>query len=410
MAFLPLPADSRGRSMSAPSLVPPPGPGPKWLSSVLPTPPDSDTNEDEAAPIRKRPVRQFAAFDLGFIPLTSTEEPPKIQLCYEELEEEPQLPPTPRITLKDGRELRPLLKHRKRSASHNVPDSVRWGASLTRSPSSVSVGSPPSENLDDDKPASEGKHEPEHPHEHSHVHFSEALENVCVFDETAPAHDADPTHSPLPEKQCLQPPPSSPRTRSCRQLRLPGTVIASPTHKAKLGFDSSEPDSPVIPSLAPLSPRGDMRLALASDAALPSPQNAPRHGMFTTLGMRISPSQNALTGVVRVRNVGFEKRVWALYSVDNWQTQREAEGTWTDAYREGEGDIPARPDGYDDFEIGLPLVELGIQGSAGTAVRARVLHFAIGYRVTDKGEWWDNRDGANWVARFRAVCPGSQFD
>ncbi|KAG8681527.1 hypothetical protein FRC08_015576 [Ceratobasidium sp. 394] len=96
------PAVLRARSMSSPP-KPSYGSGPKWLSPVLPTPPDSDTNEEnEAAPL-KRPARHFAAFDLGFIPLTGTKETEntKREKCYEELDEEPEQPPTPCIKLKD---------------------------------------------------------------------------------------------------------------------------------------------------------------------------------------------------------------------------------------------------------------------------------------------------------------------
>ncbi|KAG8720157.1 hypothetical protein FRC11_003226, partial [Ceratobasidium sp. 423] len=113
MSFLTLP--TRNRSVSTPPR-PTPGIGPQWLSSVLPTPPDSDNGEDntEAVPLRKRPARHFSAFDFGFIPLVSTPDSraqeAKQERCYEELEEEPDVK-LPCIKLKDGRELRPLLKH-----------------------------------------------------------------------------------------------------------------------------------------------------------------------------------------------------------------------------------------------------------------------------------------------------------
>ncbi|QRW16384.1 hypothetical protein RhiXN_04385 [Rhizoctonia solani] len=159
--------------------------GPKWLSSVLPTPPDSDNGEDisEAAPLRKRPTRHFSAFDFG-----------KKERCYEELEEEPEMS-HPCVKLKDGRELRPLLKHRKRSASHHIPGSQKWNTAPSPESSSASL------------PQKDGSASPES-HEHAHVHFSETLENVCVFDESAPAHDSDPTHTPLEPPRSRSPPKS----------------------------------------------------------------------------------------------------------------------------------------------------------------------------------------------------------
>ncbi|KAG9104713.1 hypothetical protein FRC06_011607 [Ceratobasidium sp. 370] len=391
MSSPPLP---RARSASSPA-KPSFGSGPKWLSSVLPTPPDSPTNEEnEAAPLKRR-ARHFAAFDLGFIPLTAATETAnaKSEQCYEELDEEPELPPTPCIKLKDGRELRPLLKHRKRSASHHIPNSTRWDSAIPTSTSSSSLSA-----LKDKKPSSDNESEHEHEHERGHVHFSEALENVCVFDESAPAHDSDPTHSPLePPRQRTPPPPPSPRLR-IRPLRLPGTVIASPMHKAAYGFTGGSPEE-APRSASPIGHGRDMHLKLACDSQLPSPANSPNHGMIVTQNVRLSPNGDSLTGIVRVRNVAFEKHVCIVYTVDDWATRREVGSRWTDSAQ----DLPPRPDGWDDFEFHVPLAGLGIQASAGTAVRAKILRFAVRYQASGQGEWWDNRDGANWVARFRAA-------
>jgi len=145
-----------------------------------------------------------------------------------------------------------------------------------------------------------------------------------------------------------------------------------------------------------------MHLKLAYDSTLPSPENAPNHGMITTLNVHLSPAGDSLTGLVRVRNAGFEKDVCVIYTVDDWTTRREANARWTDQPAQDQ-DVPPRPDGVDDFEFHLPLADLGIDSAAGTAVRAKILRFAVRYQVPGQGEWWDNRDGANWVARFRAV-------
>ncbi|KAG8683999.1 hypothetical protein FRC09_015673, partial [Ceratobasidium sp. 395] len=300
MSYPPLP---RARSMSSPA-QPSFGAGPKWISpmsSLLPTPPDSDAGEEnEAAPL-KRPTRHFAAFDLGFIPLAGTapaEEDPNRQKCYEELEEEPEHPPTPCIKLKDGRELRPLLKHRKRSASHHLPNSAKWDTGLNSSASSSSLSALDKKKKSSSDGEAESESEQKHEHEHSHVHFSDALENVCVFDESAPAHDSDPTHSPLePPRKRSPPPPPSPRTR-LRPLRLPGTVIASPTHQAALGFTGGvSPNTPL--SASPIGYGREMHLKLACDSQLPTPANAPNHGMIVTQNVRLSPNGDRLVGVAR---------------------------------------------------------------------------------------------------------------
>ncbi|KAJ1309048.1 hypothetical protein OPQ81_004728 [Rhizoctonia solani] len=388
MSFLTLPA--RSRSISTPPR-PTPGFGPQWLSSVLPTPPDSDNGEEnkEAAPLRKRPARHFAAFDFGFLPLVSTPESQaqdsRQVRCYEELEEEPEIK-SPCVKLKDGRELRPLLKHRKRAASHHISGSEKWNT--IPSPES------PNTSLPQDKSPS--------PEPHPHVHFSETLENVCVFDESAPAHDADPTHSPL-EPPRPRSPPKSPG-RKTRQLRLPDTVIASPQHRAALGFTSSAEPSPTGSSPSS-SGRENMQLTLACDSSLPSAKSAPTHGMFRTLGVGLSSDRQYLTGIVRVRNIAFEKSVCVIYTADDWHTRSDALAHWTGLYKFGAEDreVPPRPDGYDDFEFHIPLGDMGIRGSAGSAVRAKILHFAIKYEVPGHGEWWDNRNGQNWTARFRAV-------
>ncbi|EUC66406.1 phosphatase regulatory subunit, putative [Rhizoctonia solani AG-3 Rhs1AP] len=394
MSFLMLP--TRSRSLSTPPR-PTPGIGPKWLSSVLPTPPDSDNGEDtnEVTPPRKRHTRQFASFDFGFTPLLSTPaslaEECKQQRCYEELEEEPEMN-IPCVKLKDGRELRPLLKHRKRSASHHIPGSAKWNTSP--SPESPNTALPPKDTSPSPSPS------PEH---HPHVHFSE-VENVCVFDESAPAHDSDPTHTPL-EPARPRSPPKSPGIKT-RQLRLPDTVIASPHHRAALGFTSSAEPSPT--GNGSEGGRETMQLTLACDSSLPSAANAPTHGMFTTLRVGLDSDRRSLTGIVRVRNVAFEKSVRVVYTADDWHTRSEACGHWTGAYKLGAEhmDVPPRPDGYDDFEFSIPLGDMGIRGSAGSAVRAKILHFAIKYEVPGQGEWWDNRNGQNWTARFRAVNAG----
>ncbi|KAB5596330.1 hypothetical protein CTheo_315 [Ceratobasidium theobromae] len=391
----------RTRSISSPAQMTPGG-GSKWISPVLLTPPDSpDEDEDEeAAPPHRRPIRRFATFEFGFIPLIAGPESDdtRQERCYEELEEVPEIH-APCIKLKDGRELRPLLKHRKRSASHHVPNSGRWN-SPRGSPLSTSSLSASS---DSDRSSPE--------REHAHVHFSETLENVCVFDESAPAHDADPTHSPLDPPRA-QPAPQTPSPRvKTRQLRLPDTVIASPVHKAALGFSCSE-NSPSTPRpISPLSPGQNMQLVLATDSILPSATNAPADAILSTLGVGLSPSRDALTGVVRVRNIAYEKRICVLYTADNWSTRHEANAHWTNAYRTGgksrsKIDISPCPNGYDDFEFNLPLGDLGIRGDVGSAVRARSLQFAVRYQVPDHGEWWDSRDGQNWTARFRAVSTG----
>ncbi|KAG8716301.1 hypothetical protein FRC11_005131, partial [Ceratobasidium sp. 423] len=231
-----------------------------------------------------------------------------------------------------------------------------------------------------------------------------ALENVCVFDESAPAHDSDPTHTPL-EAPRLRSPPKSPRIRT-RQLRLPDTVIASPQHRAALGFTSSAEPSPTSPPLS--GGRENMQLTLACDSSLPSAASVPTHGMFTTLGVGLSSDQEHLTGIVRVRNLAFEKSVCVVYSADDWHTRSEVFARWTGAYKLGAEhlEVPPRPEGYDDFEFSLPLADMGIRGSAGSAVRAKILHFGIKYEVPSQGEWWDNRNGQNWTARFRAVNAG----
>ncbi|KAG9127609.1 hypothetical protein FRC07_011649 [Ceratobasidium sp. 392] len=395
--FAPLP---RVRSASSPT-QPSFGSGPKWITSTLLTPPNSDTNEENEAEPLKRPTRHFAAFDLGFVPLAGTQaatEDPGRQKCYEELDEEPELPPTPCIKLKDGRELRPLLKHRKRSASHHLPNSAKWDTVLSPSTSSSSLSALSSER--DFSPDTKDDSEHESEQEHPHVHFSDALENVCVFDESAPAHDSDPTHSPLePPRKRSPPPPPSPRVR-LKPLRLPGTVIASPAHLPALNFTGASPgDTPR--SASPLGGtfgRG-LHLKLACDSLLPSTANAPNHGMIVTQNVRLSADGKSLVGIARVRNVAFEKHVCIVYTADDWTTRREVGSRWTD---NAEG-LPPRPDGWDDFEFHVPLADLGIQPSAGSAVRAKILRFAVRYRASGQGEWWDNKDGANWVARFRAV-------
>ena len=94
----------------------------------------------------------------------------------------------------------------------------------------------------------------------------------------------------------------------------------------------------------------------------------------------------AITGVVRVANIAFHKKILVRYSVDRWTTQTNIDGEY----------IPRSNDGTTDrfsFTIILPSRKQFVVGSE--------VQFAICYLTGDcpSFEFWDNNNGRNYIVR-----------
>jgi len=94
----------------------------------------------------------------------------------------------------------------------------------------------------------------------------------------------------------------------------------------------------------------------------------------------------AISGVVRVANIAFNKSISVRYSVDHWTTRSDIDGQY----------IPLSNDGTTDrfsFTIILPSGKQFVIGSE--------VEFAICYTAGDgpSFEFWDNNHGRNYVVR-----------
>ncbi|KAM6147726.1 protein phosphatase 1 regulatory subunit 3D [Erethizon dorsatum] len=100
---------------------------------------------------------------------------------------------------------------------------------------------------------------------------------------------------------------------------------------------------------------------------------------------RVTCSDLGVNGVVRVRNVAFEKQVTVRYTFSEWRSAHEVQARWRG---------PAGIEGSEDvFAFGFPvppfLLELGSQ-----------VHFALRYRVAG-AEYWDNNGGRDYSLTYR---------
>jgi len=94
----------------------------------------------------------------------------------------------------------------------------------------------------------------------------------------------------------------------------------------------------------------------------------------------------AISGVIRVANIAFSKKISVRYSIDHWATSSDIDGEY----------IPRSNDGPTDrfsFTIILPSVKQFVVGSE--------VQFAICYVAGDgpSFEFWDNNRGRNYVVR-----------
>ena len=93
-----------------------------------------------------------------------------------------------------------------------------------------------------------------------------------------------------------------------------------------------------------------------------------------------------LRGIVRVRNVAYEKLVSVPYTLDGWTTASEVRAHYVDATARG---APAawRYGTWDRFAFTISL-----------ALRAPpcTLLLAVRFAVADVGEWWDNNGGEDF--------------
>ena len=137
---------------------------------------------------------------------------------------------------------------------------------------------------------------------------------------------------------------------------------------------------------------GTTSFALADISQVPSPHTPPDSNVHLESLKLLHPARPPLLrGIVRVRNISFEKTVTVRYSTDGWTTVSEAQARYV-------GTSPTDA-AWDLFAFTIPLE------TAAPAPR-KLLLLAVRYAVPDAGEWWDNNGGADFRAVLAPV-PGS---
>ena len=102
----------------------------------------------------------------------------------------------------------------------------------------------------------------------------------------------------------------------------------------------------------------------------------------------------AISGVVRVANVAFNKKILVRYSIDHWITQTDIDGEYIARSNDG-------PTDRFSFAIILPSGKQFVIGSE--------VEFAICYIAGDfpSFKFWDNNHGRNYVVRYCSKTAGS---
>lgn len=97
----------------------------------------------------------------------------------------------------------------------------------------------------------------------------------------------------------------------------------------------------------------------------------------------IKEAENSIVGTVKVRNLSYHKLVKVRYTINNWASFEEVEGSFIPLG----SPTSAAYDIYDTFSFNLPL-----PGST----QADKLEFCICF-TTDTCEYWDNNNSKNYV-------------
>ncbi|KAF8267041.1 putative phosphatase regulatory subunit-domain-containing protein [Lactarius quietus] len=120
---------------------------------------------------------------------------------------------------------------------------------------------------------------------------------------------------------------------------------------------------------------------------IPSPHTPPESNVRLETLTLLPALPPLLRGIVRVRNISFEKCVAARFTTDDWTTISEAHACYiSPAPDEGVG-------AWDRFAFTIPVPT------------PRTILLAVRYTVPSAGEWWDNNGGADFRVVLAATTP-----
>ncbi len=126
------------------------------------------------------------------------------------------------------------------------------------------------------------------------------------------------------------------------------------------------------------------------------PRSSPFPPSFIDVALEsllLSPDEKSIIGNVLVRNIAYEKKVTARFTLDGWCTTSEVTAKWNQT-------VGVMKDGRGEFDRFGFVIWLGDVKSS----EQRKLELALRYRVEGRSlEMWDNNGGGNYVATFSRV-------
>jgi hypothetical protein len=119
-----------------------------------------------------------------------------------------------------------------------------------------------------------------------------------------------------------------------------------------------------------------------------------------------------LRGTVRVRNIAYEKRVAARFTIDDWTTVSEVLARYIGpaipgAHHHGDGDDDGKWDRF-AFSISLEFYAPRRAGASSHSQHALALLLAVRFTAPGVGEWWDNNGGDNFPIVLTHASAGSK--
>jgi hypothetical protein len=115
-----------------------------------------------------------------------------------------------------------------------------------------------------------------------------------------------------------------------------------------------------------------------------------------------------LRGTVRVRNIAYEKRVAARFTIDDWTTVSEVLALHSGPAISHHGDGDGEDGKWDRFAFSISL-EFYAPRRAGASSRSHAFTLLLAVRFTAPGvgEWWDNNGGDNFRIVLAQASVGS---
>ena len=117
------------------------------------------------------------------------------------------------------------------------------------------------------------------------------------------------------------------------------------------------------------------------------PNSQPRDANISLESIFLDDDRKNLKGIIRVKNIAFEKWVAVRFTLDWWQTTNETSATYKDSVQGG---------AYDRFQFSLKLQDMM------SKIEEKNLFICLRYMAGTQ-EIWDNNSGSNYLVTFAKV-------